>query len=117
MKAFFLLAEYFLLREQILYWSTPLHPYWGKIVGQNGSNLHKRHCDHSNHSPGLDTAKCKQMGNGLKHLGIPTSGCTWCDIAGAEDAAQLQFKTLATGNTNMLLFMDSWDKTTLGLNI
>lgn len=35
------------------------------------------------------TAKCKQMRKGLKHLGIPTSGCTWCDVAGAEDAAQL----------------------------
>lgn len=35
------------------------------------------------------TAKWKQMGNGLKDPGIPTSGGTWCDIAGAEDAAQL----------------------------
>lgn len=29
------------------------------------------------------------MQGGLKHLGFPTSGCTWRDIAQAEDVAQI----------------------------
>lgn len=41
MKAFLLLIIFLLPKspEQIIYWSTPLHHYWGKTIGQNGRKL------------------------------------------------------------------------------